>query len=352
MRILQLLLRDTVGGAESVAKALDEEFRMRGCIAEIRFLDPPGTMTKRPLNRLKRLRMLYGGAEQPRYDVVFAQTALPILYAAASHPRNLALIAVLQSAHDDYQDIRLRYAQRLLLGRIDATVAVSSIQAAEYVGRYPMTHTTVRVIENCVDTSRFRPAPVAIQASPLRLLTATRLVPWKRVELAIAGASELVRKSGCSVHLSILGDGDPVYVAQLRDKAANCAIEGLEIEFLGESANVDNVMRRSHALVHCSKAEGFSVALVEGASSGLILVVSDLLESVPKGAILRRFSDGDATSLAATLSLLASDLRLATDSARVAATVVSETYSAATAASKYLAVAQEAIDMKKERVRS
>lgn len=343
LKVAQILLRDCVGGAESMVEALNHALNEDGHESEVHYLDPAGCSTGK-VSRLVRLRRLTAGGRRPHYDVVIAHSALPILYAGWAGNAARPLIAVLHSASDDYRSVALRQAHRVVVRRIDRTVAVSESQAARYLARFPSAAKSLSVIENGVDVARFRPRGPSIESSPLRLVTATRLVRFKRIELAIRAASELVRTSSLHVNLSVLGEGDSDYVQMLRDEASRARHDRLEVQFLGERCDVDEVLRGSHFLIHCSEMEGFSVALVEAAACGLPLVLSNRLESAPSGAAIRRFEDGDVSSIARVLLDMANHLEIVTHGAIDAAARVRERYSIQRTSTAYIALARQLAD--------
>jgi L-malate glycosyltransferase len=345
VRILQVLFTDTIGGAESLAYALNESFREAGHESDIVLLDPSGMAT----GELARLRRMRKTLRQRRPDIVVAHSALPIVYSVAVCRSRFPMVAVLHSASDDYAVKKLRVAQQFLTRYIDHTIAVSDSQAQVYLSRFGARANPLSVIENGIDTGRFRGSRSELAERSIRFLTATRLVRFKRIDVAIR-ALTLLSQAQIKATLSVLGSGDPIYEGELREAAKAVDSEYVTVDFLGDRSDVDSVMSDHDVLIHCSSTEGFSVALVEAAASGMPLVLSDALIPVPSGATIRRFSDGDPTSLAALLSEIADEPAPLLAAAEEAAPLIRQRYSIDECARRYLRVLQDVLGPVPDRI--
>ena len=339
-----MLITDTIGGAESLAYSLNESFLEHGHDSQIALLDPPGA----PTSQRARLRRLRQHLLLKRPDVVVAHSALPIVYSAAACRSRFPMVAVLHSASDDYRVKKLRVAHEFLTRYIDHTIAVSDSQAQAYESRFGARAHPLSVIENGIDTERFRCDRRDPTGRTIRFLTATRLVRFKRIDVAIR-ALTLLSQARVGATLSVLGSGDPAYEAELRQAAKAVDPEFVTVEFLGDRSDVNAVMSDHDVLIHCSSIEGFSVALVEAASSGMPLVLSDALIPVPTGATIRRFSDGDPSSLASVLREILDAPAPLLAAADRAATTIREQYSIDECARRYLSVLHDVIGVRSDR---
>ena len=99
------------------------------------------------------------------------------------------------------------------------------------------------------------------------MITASRLVPWKNLELVIRLAK------ACNTQLTILGDGP------LRDELENFAQKiGADVKFLGNQSQelMKSFFQRAKLFVLLSDYEGMSFALLQAMASGCVPVVSQI----------------------------------------------------------------------------
>lgn len=149
-----------------------------------------------------------------------------------------------------------------------------------------------RVVYPPVDTAAFRPADNVLPTD--ELLVVSRLVPHKRVDLAIAAANAL------RAPLAIIGEG--------RDRERLEAMAGPTVRFLGRrpDAGVREALQRCRALL-LPGAEDFGMTAVEAQAAGRPVVAyakGGALESVAPGETGVLFPDPTAASLIAAIEEL------------------------------------------------
>jgi glycosyltransferase involved in cell wall biosynthesis len=92
------------------------------------------------------------------------------------------------------------------------------------------------------------------------------LAPNKRIDHAVRTVAAL-RERGIQAELTIVGTGDTE--PQLREVAAECGIQK-EVRFAGslKERDKDELLRRSHLLLHTSQREGWGLNVIEANAMG------------------------------------------------------------------------------------
>lgn len=208
----------------------------------------------------------------------------PIRYAwdlQAEYQRSLPAIARPLSA---WMLHRLRLWDFAAAQRVDRFVANSATVAGRIAKWY---RRPADVLHPPVDVSRFAIAPAASEPC----LIVSRLVPYKRIDLAIAAFNQL------GLPLDIIGEG-PLYKELSRQA-------GPGIRFLGHApdAEVARRMATARALIFPG-VEDFGIVPVEAMASGrpvVALRAGGALETVVEGHTGVFFDEPDASSLAAAV---------------------------------------------------
>jgi glycosyltransferase involved in cell wall biosynthesis len=157
---------------------------------------------------------------------------------------------------------------RAVLKRADVVVSVSH-DLAEYLQqtwRVP----NVTVIPNGLDIDTFRPA--ASSGKGVGLLSISRLVPRKNVDVLIAAVQQLVEE-GAELSLIVAGTGpEKERIERLAQQSSGA------VRFVGfiDEAKKRTLLAESDAFVQLSTREGLSIATLEALASGLPCIVSDL----------------------------------------------------------------------------
>lgn len=129
-----------------------------------------------------------------------------------------------------------------------------------------------------ISSGDFIPAPYAEMAPagssrPLRLITASRLIHWKAVDLAIEAVASL--PAGVTVHLCILQDGPEM--ERLRKLVEKLGVSD-RVEFRGKLsslAEVHSLISEADALVHPALHEAFGQACIEALALGTPVICLD-----------------------------------------------------------------------------
>src|SRR5438105_6985634 len=103
MRIAEVLLRPTIGGAETLALTLADHWRRQGHEVTILYVDPYGSGG----SQIARVRRLRKSLNEFDPDVVHSHSALPNIYARLSSRGRWPVVTVLHSASSDFSNRRL-----------------------------------------------------------------------------------------------------------------------------------------------------------------------------------------------------------------------------------------------------
>lgn len=205
-------------------------------------------------------------------DLVHLHFPLPLglsalfVRAIASRP----LVVTVHGNADVYELPRaLAPLTRAVLRRADAVVGVGQDLATHLCEEFGLRHVTV--VPNGVDTELYRPAPRP-PSDELRLLSVSRIVPRKNIDVLIAAVKALAREGHRNLRLTVAGSGpgEAEIEALARDSDGTTSFVGF----------VDEVEKRrlfaeADAFVQLSTREGLSVATLEALASGLPCVVSN-----------------------------------------------------------------------------
>ncbi|KAL4471785.1 hypothetical protein ABPG72_008803 [Tetrahymena utriculariae] len=173
---------------------------------------------------------------------------------------------------------------KFFLSDIDHAISVSHTSKENLTLRASFNPYDISVIPNAVDCSRFKPDPSKrYPLNTINIVCIQRLTFRKGVDLLI-DVIPLVCKKFPEVHFIIGGDGPKR--KPLEEMIQRCGLVG-RVELLGSIPHkeVRNVLVKGHIFLNCSLTEAFCIAIVEAASSGLMVVstnVGGVVEVLPK----------------------------------------------------------------------
>ncbi len=244
-------------------------------------------------------------------------------------------------------DVRLldrapfRVLARDVFARATIITAVSRFLARDLATAMPGAIAEVRVTPMPVDLEQFAVGSRTERVSPPRILYAGNLVASKGVDVLLR-ALRVLRDAGTDAHLKVLGEGPAL--GELRALARHLQLESFvqwsefvtQREMPGEygAATVTALPTRGNA-------EGLGLALVEALASGCAVVgtsaggIPEVIEHEVTGLLAR---DGDADDLAAQLARVINDRALRERLVAAGQLRVRQTYSAASATGKFLAL--------------
>ncbi|HSW50729.1 MAG TPA: glycosyltransferase [Bryobacteraceae bacterium] len=200
---------------------------------------------------------------------------------------------------------RRDWAYRLTDPLGDVTVAVSVAVAARHTEARAVRAGKLRIIPNGVDTSRFRP-DAARRQSARHLLGLGEEFTWLAVGRLMwkKGYGPLLHSfAGLGQGIMLVAGAGP-QEGQLRELASEL---GANVRFLGERADIADLMPAADAFVQASLVEGMPVSLLEAAACGLPSVTTgaggaaEVVSHQRTGYVV---PPGNADALAAAMSRL------------------------------------------------
>ncbi|KAA9003920.1 glycosyltransferase family 4 protein [Paenibacillus spiritus] len=233
-----------------------------------------------------RLRLLQG---KP-YDLVHAHHPIagmamkkifphiPLIQTVhSSYERELILNGAIQEGGIEHQFLTCIYRE---LEQISDRLLTVSSAFAGYLGQYVSDPSRIGIIPNGFDEKRFK--PVAHDNDVPQLVTVTRLVPAKGLDVLLEACGELKRR-GHEYVLHIIGDGP--FRGELENQARALGIYN-ETIFYGYTLHPEEFMPFFDIFVLPSRAEAFGSVFAEAALSCLALVGTDV------GGIPEQIDDG------------------------------------------------------------
>jgi len=203
--------------------------------------------------------------------------------------------------HGEHGTIETRWrnllVQRWLWRNVDQVTAVSSALAAQLVKTATLPSKRIHVINNGVDTERFRPLGVAkdilrkrfgLPVEGLLVTMVARLIPLKD-HAGVMHAVAKLRGEGVDVRLAFAGDGP--MASELEQLAAVLSIAD-RVHFMGRIDSVAELLNAADIFVSNSHREGMSNTVLEGMACGLPVVATrvganpDLLDEGTAGLLV------------------------------------------------------------------
>jgi glycosyltransferase involved in cell wall biosynthesis len=170
---------------------------------------------------------------------------------------------------------------------------------------------SIRVIPNGIELDRFYPAANKLTGATVRLVTVGRLSVTKRPQLLIE-AVELLKRSGYSIHLAIIGGGP--LEEQLRQMVSQKALQdAVEITGLVPPEQMPQIYRDSSIYVSASIQEGMSNAMLEAMASALPIVTTrceGVDELIADNGVVLEQADAGAPEIAEAVRQLADNQQM------------------------------------------
>lgn len=310
MRIVHVLASYEVGGGESVALALAGRQRAQGhqvMVVGLAVPDGPMASRFRAAGVSAHLVPKRGGLDwtlpprlwafflRERAEVVHTHNPQALIYAAPA--ARLARARLVHTKHGEAMETgRRMWLRRQAAGLAHAVVAVSqqTEEHARQVGEGR--NGKLRVIENGVDLSRFRPdlearaamrAELGVTEGTRMIGTAGRLEDVKNQAMLLRAAAPLL---DAGTQLVLVGDGPR--------RAPLCALAQElgrvdQVRMLGLRSDVPRVLSALDIFVLSSHTEGLPLVLLEAMATGLPVV------STAVGGIAGVVEDGQTGLLVA-----------------------------------------------------
>eukprot|EP01094_Clydonella_sp_ATCC50884_P028748 TRINITY_DN8730_c0_g1_i1.p1 TRINITY_DN8730_c0_g1~~TRINITY_DN8730_c0_g1_i1.p1 ORF type:complete len:464 (+),score=127.64 TRINITY_DN8730_c0_g1_i1:253-1644(+) len=175
----------------------------------------------------------------------------------------------------DASSIHMNKLLKMSLSDCTHVICVSNTSKENTVLRASLDPLIVSTIPNAVDCTKFTPNPSARRDDGIiTIVVVSRLVYRKGMDLLIDVIPEICRRFS-NVEFVIGGDGPKrVELEEMREKHQLHE----RVEMLGSvrHSDVRDVLARGHIFLNCSLTEAFCIAIVEAASTGLIVVSTEV----------------------------------------------------------------------------
>ncbi len=190
----------------------------------------------------------------------------------------------------------LSWSDRVVLPAYERIIAQAKVHARYLIEREKITGEKLRVINNGIDTNRFRPSRSETERAKVRgalglpsgsfvVAIVAALRPEKNHEMLLAAASRMLQVRGDLVFL-IVGEGTEA--EKLHAIARDLSL-GASVRFMGRRSDTSDILSATDASVLCSHriVETFPLAVLEAMASGLPVVATDV------GAVREMLADGE-----------------------------------------------------------
>jgi glycosyltransferase involved in cell wall biosynthesis len=212
------------------------------------------------------------------YDLVHSFSAFPSGYFCYKSSGRLPCIISLRGSDVPGYNVRLGLDYKLLRGLfrkiwLSASAVVTNSEGLKKLALDFMPELEILVITNGVDTKCFWPTVDKTIGGRIKLLTVSRLISRKRVDLLIE-ATAVLRSMGLDAVLSVAGQGD--LMESLKALAERLGISDA-VKFLGRvrPEKMPRLYRDNDIFVMSSLHEGMSNAMLEAMASGLPIVTTE-----------------------------------------------------------------------------
>jgi glycosyltransferase involved in cell wall biosynthesis len=296
MNIVHVINSFEVGGMETMILALAKYQQSQGHdvsvigifgrnelypIAESMGLSPKSAMKRQGADFLSTVRILRRYFQDKSADVVHSHNLVPHYFAAAAC---LGLSAqLLNTRHDmghHYSSKQGDFLYRLAMKRSAFGVAVCEAARLEFVSKDAIPKAKSRTIVNGIDLSNYGLRSTAnkrqlldslgVQGDKVVFGNVGRVNPVKDHTTMLKAFHECL-KGGLNAILVVAGHG-PAF------DSVKSAVNDLEISkdvfFLGQRSDIPEVLKGFDVFLQSSLTEGYSLALVEAAISGLPIIAT------------------------------------------------------------------------------
>lgn len=303
MKVLHLIHTPRHSGAEVLVRDLCLRHAAEGNTCAVAAFAPAAEAFKPELDKLVGAGVvldipdeaLGGLARVKRYavairtfkpDVIFGHSALPAIYgrlAVLMAGSKARFVPVLHSGTDDYSNIKLRWAERVLQARTSQIIAVSKSAADAYLRRL-RNSPPMQIVLNGVDLERFYAArerradirtALGLTDADRLLLQVGRLAPVKQQRFTLEAIIPLLRED-LNLKLWFVGIvEDAAYAAEFENDLARAGL-GDRIRFLGPRLDVPDLLSAADVYLMPSLSEAHSIAFLEAMASGPPIVATQI----------------------------------------------------------------------------
>jgi glycosyltransferase involved in cell wall biosynthesis len=211
------------------------------------------------------------------YDLVHAFFGFPTGWLCYRTAKKLPYIISLRGSDVPGYNIRLGLDYKLMAGlfrRIwsSAAAVVANSKGLRNLALEFMPGLEIKIIPNGIDTDKFHPSEKQTLTMPIQILTVSRLITRKRLDLLIKAVAR-AKEAGLNIRLNIAGQGN---LMQPLQKIANELNIADSVSFMGRvpAEQMPQLYRDNDIFAMSSAHEGMSNAMLEAMASGLPIITN------------------------------------------------------------------------------
>lgn len=307
MRIMHIILTPRYSGAECLVANLAKIHSSWGEVVSVVSLNPCDeafheemrrlleqgvelAIPSAPLWKIGRILWIHKAVKSFKPDVLFAHSVIPAAYArlALISKRKPSVVSVLHDAtQDDYAGAKLRWAEHVLKRRSDGIVAVSALQATNYLRRFKsFPRQQVEAIANGVDAKRLlgerERQQMVREAEQVKDKDGILIIQVGRIAISknqLKTVQALVPLMKCDPRIKIWFVGhveEREYAAEVKNLITSMGLSERVI-LKGARPDIPELMGRADLCVLPSEIEAHSVAMLEALASGVPIVASNIV---------------------------------------------------------------------------
>ena len=212
------------------------------------------------------------------YDMIHAFFGFPTGWLCYKTADKIPYVISLRGSDVPGYNVRLGLDYKILAPLFkkiwaSAALVVANSKGLKQLANEFMPDLDISVISNGVDTERFYPQNGRTIRRPVKLLTVSRLIKRKRINLLIQAIKMLLERN-IEARLNIAGEG--ALMQDLKGLATQQMGIAEYVNFLGriESEQMPSVYRDNDIFVMSSEHEGMCNAMLEAMASGLPIITT------------------------------------------------------------------------------
>lgn len=227
-------------------------------------------------NKVKGLLGIYYLAKallkKEKYDVVSAQDQYYLGWVAMKLAKKFKMGLEIQiHGFEKYKGLR-KLVAKYVLPRASSVRCVSQRLKKQLVDKFKIDEEKITVVPIFMELATHNVEREMSNNIKFVFLTIGRLVPVKNIEMQIRTMAEVVKKYP-NVELWIAGEGSEK--GKLELEIRNLEL-GENIKMLGWKKYLEEYYRRANAFLLISNSEGWGLAIIEAASYGLPIIMTDV----------------------------------------------------------------------------
>lgn len=237
-----------------------------------------------PVGRVRKITRFIAAVRAESPSVIFAHSALPMLYARIAKAIAMSGFEVFPVLHapDDYSSFALRCFEKISFKTTPVIISVSEIAVKNYINRVGVVDYSI--IKNGIDLHRFsfnkyvrskKRAELGLSDQDFLILQVGRVDEVKRQELSYDAVYRLAVKNK-NIKLYFVGVPENPTIQLSIQRRIDADGLSAQVVFLGSRSDISDLLSASDLYLMPSKYEAHSIALLEALQSGIYIIASKI----------------------------------------------------------------------------